>query len=42
LAKESPDKTILGRLWQSIDRVAKLAGMVEATQKVWRFVRPLL
>ncbi len=42
LAKESPDKTILGHLWQSIDRVASLAGMVEATQKVWRFVRPLL
>ena len=42
LAKESPDRTIIGHLWQSIDGVAKIAGMVEAGQKVWEFIRPLL
>ncbi len=42
LAKESPDRTIIGHLWQSIDGVAKVAGMVEAGQKVWEFIRPLL
>jgi hypothetical protein len=42
LAKESPDRTIIGHLWQSIDGVAKVAGMVEAAQKVWEFIRPLL
>ena len=42
LAKESPDRTIIGHLWQSIDRVAKVTGMVEAAQKVWEFISPLL
>jgi hypothetical protein len=42
LAKESPDKTILGRLWEGIDRVAKVAGLVEAAQKVWPYIAPLL
>lgn len=42
LAKESPDKTILGRLWEGIDRVAKVAGLVEAAHKVWPYIAPLL
>lgn len=42
LAKESPDRNILGQLWQNIDRVAKLAGMVEAVHKVWPLIKPLL
>jgi hypothetical protein len=42
LAKESPDKTILGRLWEGIDRVAKVAELVEAAQKVWPYIAPLL
>ena len=42
LAKQSPDKTILGRLWQGIDRATKLADMVEAAQKVWPYVAPFL
>jgi len=42
LAKESPDKTILCRLWEGIDRVAKLAGLMEAAQKVWPYISPLL
>jgi len=42
LAKETPDKTLLSHVWQGIDRVAKLAGMAEASQKVWPLIRPLL
>jgi hypothetical protein len=42
LAKESPGRNILGQLWQNIDRVAKLAGMVEAVHKVWPLIKPLL
>jgi hypothetical protein len=41
LAKESPDNTLLRHLWSGIDRVAKLAGAVEAIQKVWPLIRPL-
>ena len=42
LTKESPDKTILGRLWRGIEHVTKLAGMVEAAHKVWPYIRPYL
>jgi hypothetical protein len=42
LAKECPDKTILGKLWRGIEHVTKLAGMVEATHKVWPYIRPFL
>ena len=42
LAKESPDKTIIGHLWSGIDRVAKLAGMAEAIGRVWPLFRGLL
>ncbi len=42
LAKESPDKTILGHLWSGVDRLVKLAGIVDAGQKVWPLIRPLL
>ncbi len=42
LAKESPDRTILGHLWEGIDRVTKLAGLVEAGQKVWPYIAPFL
>jgi hypothetical protein len=42
LAKESQDKTILGHLWTGIERVASLAGLVDAAQKVWPLIGPLL
>jgi hypothetical protein len=42
LAKENPDTTILGHLWSGIDRVAKVAGIADAVQKVWPFISPLL
>ncbi len=42
LAKESPDSTILGRLWSGIDHMAKVAGMVEAVQRLWPLFKPLL
>ena len=42
LAKECPDKTILQRLWQGIEHVTKLAGLVEATSKVWPYIKPFL
>lgn len=42
LAKECPDKTILGQLWRGIGHVTKLAGMVEATHKVWPHIQPFL
>lgn len=42
LAKESQDKTILGHLWTGIERVASLAGLVDAAQKIWPLIGPLL
>lgn len=42
LAKESPDKTVISHLWHGIERMATLAGLVDATQKVWPFIQPLL
>jgi hypothetical protein len=42
LAKESQDKTILGPLWKGIERVATIAGLVDAAQKVWPLISPLL
>jgi hypothetical protein len=42
LAKECPDKTILGHLWRGIEHVTKLTGMVEATHKVWPYIKPYL
>jgi hypothetical protein len=42
LAKETPDRTIVAHLWSGIDRVAKLAGAVDAAQKVWPLIRHLL
>jgi hypothetical protein len=42
LAKQNPDKTVLGRLWSGIERVSKLAGMVEAVHKVLPYIKPFL
>src|SRR5579864_5111805 len=42
LAKESQDKAILGPLWTGIERVASIAGMVDAAQKVWPHISPFL
>lgn len=42
LAKECPDKTILSHLWSGVNRVAAVAGVVDAAQKVWPLIRPLL
>jgi hypothetical protein len=42
LAKQNPDKTILGRLWSSIEHVTKLAGMIEASHKIWPYIKPFL
>jgi hypothetical protein len=42
LAKESPDRTIIGHLWSGIDHVATVAGLVDAVQKVWPLIKPLL
>jgi len=42
LAKESPDRTILGHLWSAIERAAAVAGVVDAVQKVWPLISPLL
>ena len=42
LAKENPDKSILGHLWRGIEHATKLAGMVEATHKVWPYIKPFL
>ena len=42
LAKEWPEKTILGHLWRGIEHMTKLAGMVEATDKVWPCINPFL
>jgi len=42
LAKESQDKAILGPLWTGIDRVASIAGLVDAVQKVWPHISPFL
>ena len=42
LAKESPDRTILGHLWSAIERAAAVAGVVDAAQKVWPLISPLL
>lgn len=41
LAKERQDKTILGPLWTGIERVASIAGLLDAVQKVWPFISPL-
>jgi hypothetical protein len=41
LAKETPDTTTVARLWSGIDRVAKLAGMVDAVEKVWPLIKHL-
>ena len=41
LAKESPDTTSVARLWSGIDRVAKLAGLADAVQKVWPLIKHL-
>jgi hypothetical protein len=42
LAKERPDKTMLGHLWSGIEKAAGVAGLVDAVQKVWPLIRPLL
>ena len=42
LAKESPDKTTIGHLWSGIDRIARVCGTVDAVQKVWALIGPLL
>jgi hypothetical protein len=42
LAKESPDKTIVGRLWLGIDRAASLAGLADAVHKVWPHIQSLI
>jgi len=42
LAKESQDKAILGPLWTGIERVASIAGLVDAAQKVWPHISPFL
>lgn len=42
LAKESQDKSILGPLWSGIERVASIAGLVDAAQKVWPLIAPFL
>jgi hypothetical protein len=42
LAKESQDKTILGPLWTGIERVAGIAGLVDAAQKVWPLISQFL
>jgi hypothetical protein len=41
LAKESQDKAILGPLWTGIERIASIAGLVDAAQKVWPLISPL-
>src|SRR6266478_963503 len=41
LAKESPDRTILGHLWSAIERAAAVAGVVDAVQKVWPLISTL-
>ncbi len=41
LAKESQDKNILGALWTGIERVASIAGLVDAVQKILPFISPL-
>lgn len=38
LAKSTPDKKIVGRLWSGIEKAAAVAGLVEAANKV----RPLI
>ena len=42
LAKESPDRTILGHLWSAIERAAAVAGVVDAAQRVWPLISSLL
>jgi hypothetical protein len=42
LAKENPDKTAIQHLWSGIDRIATVAGLVDAAQRVWPLIKPLL
>jgi len=42
LEKESPDRTIVSRLWSAIERAAAVAGVVDAAQRVWPLISPLL
>jgi hypothetical protein len=42
LAKESPDKTIIHRLWSGIAGMATIAGVADGAQKVWALIKPLL
>ena len=42
LAKETPDTTMVKHLWSGIDHVAKLAGVVDAVQKVWPLIKHLM
>jgi hypothetical protein len=42
LAKETPDTTIVKHLWAGIDRVAKVAGLVEAVHKILPYIEHLM
>ncbi len=42
LAKESPNKTVIGHLWSGIEKVVIAAGLLEAVTKVQTLIQPLL
>lgn len=42
LAKEEPNKTIIGHLWGGLEKVAVVAGVADAYQKVAPYIQALL
>jgi hypothetical protein len=42
LAKDSPNKTVIGHLWSAVEKVVVAAGLVEAIARVEPLIRPLL
>ncbi len=41
LAKQTPNKTVVQSLWENINRVATIAGLVELASKVYSFIASL-
>lgn len=42
LAKSSPDRSVIGRLWAGVEKVAVISSVADAYQKVHSIIQPLL
>ena len=42
LARKNPDRDIIKRAWERIEKLSTLEGFVQLLDRAWKFLKPLL